>query len=422
MIAPMSQPGSRRAWVALAAWWSLLCITSCLSGDEAPAGGRVEHPQRAPMPVLSAQQAQDGGPSGEKFSPLDHTIANDCSSGARPWSKNVPARDCTADAECGDGFCDRGRCAPIWTCRERYGQRCLDVRSVASARHKDDTCNGLCLDGRCRSCQSDAECREAYSNDYICGAVEPWHRGRGCMPRPLPPSEAFERFAGRKISPADKAILDDCPTRAWSKHVPNRRCTKDDECGDGFCDRGRCAAIWTCAVGCGERCESDRHCDLFRACLDGRCRSCAATEECDRTQGPHDSECTADPKIPGARECRGTLGSRMGMVTPPDQSCRKDSECGVGFCDRGRCVAATDPYGTECHPDRGDRLLDRYLVGFLVCRDGRWRSCESDAECARLGAATCRPRPRSQVYGCSHTPRPPSSAPLPQPVLTPSTL
>jgi hypothetical protein len=24
-----------------------------------------------------------------------------------------------------------------------------------------------------------------------------------------------------------------------------RGCKKDDECGDGFCDRGRCAAIWT---------------------------------------------------------------------------------------------------------------------------------------------------------------------------------
>ena len=41
------------------------------------------------------------------------------------------------------------------------------------------------------------------------------------------------------LSPLDWAIRDDCPPRPWSKNVPDRPCTKDSECGDGFCDAGR---------------------------------------------------------------------------------------------------------------------------------------------------------------------------------------
>jgi hypothetical protein len=45
--------------------------------------------------------------------------------------------------------------------------------------------------------------------------------------------------SGFTLSPIDKAIAQDYPARRWSKNVPERSCTKDDECGDGFCDRGR---------------------------------------------------------------------------------------------------------------------------------------------------------------------------------------
>jgi hypothetical protein len=84
--------------------------------------------------------------------------------------------------------------------------------------------------------------------------------------RPLSPSDHFERNTGIVLSPRDKAIMDACPARVWSKKVPARRCTRHDECGDGFCDRGRCAAIWTCDAGSGQRCESDDHCGVFFLC------------------------------------------------------------------------------------------------------------------------------------------------------------
>jgi hypothetical protein len=134
-------------WLGLVAALSL--VASCVSGDEAPAGGRIEHPEpRTPVPVTSTQ---DAAPPPEKTRPtLDPAIfkalVNDCP--RRPWSQNVPDRDCSNDDECGDGFCDRGHCATIWTCLTNYGYPC----NVVGA------CMGLCIEGRCRSCQSDEEC------------------------------------------------------------------------------------------------------------------------------------------------------------------------------------------------------------------------------------------------------------------------
>jgi hypothetical protein len=99
--------------------------------------------------------------------------------------------------------------------------------------------------------------------------------------RPPSVSELYEKYTGLKLSPRDKAILDDCPERAWSKNVPQRHCTKDDECGDGFCDRDRCAPFWTCHAEYGVPCERDDHCDLW-LCIDGRCRSCISDTESSR--------------------------------------------------------------------------------------------------------------------------------------------
>jgi hypothetical protein len=172
----MSRMRGKHAFFALAACAGLAGVASCLSGDEAPAGGRVEHPpQRAPMPVASVAGAHDASapPPEGQFTPLDQAIADDCERPkdmpgrhGRPWSQNVPDRDCTSDGECGDGYCDRGHCAAIWTCHERYGQRCIHGRPVPShvveLPFEAERCAGICLEGRCRSCQSDAECMEDF--------------------------------------------------------------------------------------------------------------------------------------------------------------------------------------------------------------------------------------------------------------------
>lgn len=69
------------------------------------------------------------------------------------------------------------------------------------------------------------------------------------------PSDVDTQSSGFTLSPSDKAIRGDKPARPWSKNVPKRSCTKDDECGEGSCDRGRCAAIWTWNLTLGQRCE-----------------------------------------------------------------------------------------------------------------------------------------------------------------------
>jgi hypothetical protein len=128
-------------------------------------------------------------------------------------------------------------------------------------------------------------------------------------------SDLYEQNTGIKLSPRDKAILDDCPNRAWSKNVPERRCATDDECGDGFCDRDRCAPFWTCSAWYGVRCEKNRQCGSY-PCIDGRCRSCVSDTECEWARHIQDPKCTPEPWVPGSRMCNGVVPSIIGDVAP----------------------------------------------------------------------------------------------------------
>ena len=128
------------------------------------------------------------------------------------------------------------------------------------------------------------------------------------MDSPRSPSEDFERRWGIKLSPLDKIVMDDCPKRAWSQNVPNRRCMHDNECGDGFCDRDHCAPLWSCRQDYSRPCERDEQCAGY-LCIDGRCRSCISDEECAHTASwQSDPKCESVDKIPNARECFGVVG------------------------------------------------------------------------------------------------------------------
>jgi hypothetical protein len=166
----------------------LVDAVACRSIDDATPGERVVYPTPQTPAVSSsaagAATTPDPDPK-EVFSPFDIAIASDClpiSSvhRSRPWSQNVPERDCTEDSECGDGHCDRGRCRAIWTCTQQYGQRCIDGQTVPTAGFKKRYCRGICIDGRCRSCVSDQECIDKPGPDDGCGDHErDGHRGCG---------------------------------------------------------------------------------------------------------------------------------------------------------------------------------------------------------------------------------------------------
>ncbi len=165
------------AFLGFLAALSIATIASCSSVDPALGGGHVEYAgSQVPTPSSSAQSPSPSSSVGP-LSPLDWAIRNDFP--PRPWSKNVPERTCTEDRECGDGFCDRDHCAAIWTSWEHYGQRCYGPRSEQSG-----LCNGLCLEGRCRTCLSDDECVAALgSADAMCNPHPDGGGGRTCLVR-----------------------------------------------------------------------------------------------------------------------------------------------------------------------------------------------------------------------------------------------
>lgn len=159
--------GRERLIVGLAAWMGLGFAVACSSTDPAPAGGRVEHPDPTPTPSPTTPSVE---PSSEPETPEPETPAPpeeaaqrpkplEADHPARPWSKNVPKRSCTKDDQCGDGFCDRGRCAAIWTYIAQYGQLCEGTPKGGSLP---------CIDGRHRSCVSDSECAWSSLQDPIC--------------------------------------------------------------------------------------------------------------------------------------------------------------------------------------------------------------------------------------------------------------
>jgi hypothetical protein len=215
----MNRMWGRTLWIGLSAWVGLAGFAACSSIDEAPSGGRIEHPlspgPKAPSPLPAL------APSASPF------LAPSSSAPAATTPASSPAP------------------APSGNPR------------LTSA-------------------------------DY------------------------FEQATGIELSLRDKAIMNDCPDRAWSKRVPKRRCTKHDQCGDGFCDRGRCAAVWTCDADYGQPCEADNHCGRQYLCNDGRCSSCTSATECERQPSLSSSvRCIADDTISGAHMCVGSISGGL---------------------------------------------------------------------------------------------------------------
>jgi hypothetical protein len=198
MMKHAKQMPCRHAFLSFFAVLGSTAIPSCSSVEPAPGGGHVEHAgSRVPAPVPTVDAGQIASPPASMgpLSPLDWAIRDECP--PRPWSTNVPERACTEDTECGDGFCDRNRCAAIWTCSEHYGQRCYGPRSERSG-----LCSGLCLDGRCRSCLSDDECVRELGGRALCNRIPEEGGGHRCgipfdkppniTPGRLPPDAGFD--------------------------------------------------------------------------------------------------------------------------------------------------------------------------------------------------------------------------------------
>jgi hypothetical protein len=173
---------------------------------------------------------------------------------------------CIHDVDCRSGFCNRNRCGAV---AGLYGDQCdpptLDAPPIDKLPER--LCGPfLCMDGRCRSCRSDAECQSYF--------------GMGkCTPVPS----------------ADRPGYAEC--RPYTTRHAMGACVKDDECKSLFCDRGHCAGIGQLSFAkYGDRCMPSRPfpppLDLRATgpkfpcqgylCTDNRCRSCESNEECQK--------------------------------------------------------------------------------------------------------------------------------------------
>ncbi len=133
---------------------------------------------------------------------------------------------------------------------------------------------------------------------------------QGIVPRF--PSEVVEEYTGLKLSPEEKEIADICYRRPWSKNVPDRKCTKDNQCGDGFCDRGHCSAVYTCGQNLGFRCDAPTQCPSL-LCINERCQSCVSDEECQKKMLDPYGVCEPPGRRWSARGC-AVLGPNQAPI------------------------------------------------------------------------------------------------------------
>ena len=109
-----------------------------------------------------------------------------CSSEPRRPQSPAPAPEppeemrgepCTYDGDCTTEFCDRGFCADADETKGHYGWAC-ESNMTPPIAHVNPCGGYLCIDQRCRSCQSDGECRK-YRKGPTCAKPGDWP-GKGC--------------------------------------------------------------------------------------------------------------------------------------------------------------------------------------------------------------------------------------------------
>ena len=277
---------------------------------------------------------------------------------------NLPIRTaCKADDQCESGLCDRDMCMGIGGLRNgNFGRACEPLEPFAQRTHRpEDECGGyICLDGRCRSCVSDAECMywkglgrceheigvpgsSCGGNNFPLSPNSPY-RNPPALP-PDPPLEEVCVCPPEPACPPCPAPTSTCYDPGTSANCTMGFCKTDTDCSPGFCNRGTCGLVRRGHLYNGEECKTDRSCQSL-LCDRGVCTDIGGPRN-----GHHGEACK--PLPPFAR-----------------RSGRSDDPCG-GY----------------------------------ICLDGSCRSCVSDAECTYWkGGGTCDYHPGLPGQSCSGYP------------------
>jgi len=208
---------------------------------------------------------------------------------------------CVRDADCQVGFCDRGVC-PFFRGYANYGEACEVPYHSSETPHRpgesEHPCGAyLCIDRRCRSCQSDRECGERSTCTHRRG----WP-GRSCTtdlsedPDVLVPSKVVPpQVVSPQVCPKVEINRPDLPEE--QRLTFGAACFQDSDCRSGLCDRGTCGDLYVkgnygreCVPGPSpppDKPKMGRHppplgenlCTGY-LCIDGRCRSCTSDAEC----------------------------------------------------------------------------------------------------------------------------------------------
>ena len=341
-------------------------------------------PPEAPCPFCPAPSSLCPPAESENRTPVPCKTDSDCSSLFCDKGFCGPLRTgnlpnggaCDADAQCQSGLCDRDVCTDIGGLRNaRFGETCEPLVPFAQRTSRpEDECGGLlCLDGRCRSCVSDAECMywKGWSGcEHVIGLPGSRCVGRRLPlspdspyrnPPPLPPDPPPEEVC---VCPPEPSCPPCPPPPSTCPHpAPSgtRTCDTDSDCSPEFCKRGYCMPVNTGYLMNGYECKADKDCES------GLCDRGVCTNRGGPRNGHHGEACK--PLPPFAR--------RSGN---PDDPC-----------------------------------------GGYICLDGSCRSCVSDAECTYWkGGGTCDYHPGLPGQSCSgYPPRNSDGPPKPPPAVPP---
>jgi hypothetical protein len=285
---------------------------------------------------------------------------------------------CKADHDCESGLCDRDICMDIGAPRSlSHGEACDPLPPMAQRSGRlEDPCGGyICLDGRCRSCISNEECRNWKGGDSTCdhniglpgnscGRFFPLspnspYRNPPVLP-PDPPLEEVCVCPPEPPCPPCPAPTSTCYDPGTSANCMMGICTTDKDCSPGFCNRDICGLVRRGHAYNGTECKTDDYCQSL-LCDRGVCADIGGPRN-----GHHGEPCR--PLPPFAR--------RAG---------RSDDPCG-GY----------------------------------ICLDGSCRSCVSDAECTYWkGGGTCDYHPGLPGQRCSGYPPRDSAGPPKPPAAVP---